>query len=717
MSLQRVLDPKSVAVIGASRVETKRGFQSIRTLIEDRFQGAIYPVNPKERSILGLPCYPSIGEVDGEVDLALITTPARTIPGILEQCADKGVAGAVIIAGGFGEMGAEGKALERQVSEVAFRRGIRIIGPNTSGMINVHTQLNLVGMRDVPRGSIALLSQSGNMALSLITEASIKSQQGFSHYVGVGNEAGIRFHEYLEFFRDDPRTQAIVMYVEGMRDGRSFLQVAYETTPHKPVVMLKSGRSERGASSAGSHTGALAGMSEVARTALRRAGVVWVEDSDKLFPCAEALACLPPIRNNSVAILADGGGHATIAADMLTDLGVEIPTLSRKTQGRLEEILPPAASVTNPIDVAGATDADPELFARIARILLEDHQVGGLLLVGLFGGYGIRFAEELVYGEEYAAHQMGKLISELGKPIVVHSLYKFARPHAIEILRHNRIPVNDSVEVACRCVGALAEYGRFQRAYKERRNFVFRWRAKARARGKMLINGARAENRPALLEHEAKELVGLHGVEVPPDVLATTADEAAAAAAGIDGPVALKLVSPQILHKSDAGGVKLGLTGGEDVRRSFDEIVDAAREYDPEAEIRGVLVSPMAPRGVEVIVGTKIDDQFGPVVVFGIGGILVEVVKDVSFRVLPVTKRAAQHMIDDIHAVALLDGYRGQPPADRDAIVRLIRTVSELIEAYPEISTMDLNPVIVHEQGLTVVDARILLKRPEDVDV
>ena len=716
MSLQRVLAPKSVAVIGASRVETKRGFQSIRTLIEDSFQGAIYPVNPKEESILGLPCYPSIGEVDGEVDLALITTPARTIPGILEQCADKGVAGAVIIAGGFGEMGAEGKALERQVSEVAARRGIRIIGPNTSGMINVHSQLNLVGMRNVPRGEIALLSQSGNMALALITEAAVASQQGFSCYVGVGNEAGIRFHEYLEHFREDPGTRAICMYVEGMRDGRSFLQVAHETTPHKPVVMLKSGRSERGRSSAGSHSGALAGMAEVARSALRRAGVVLVDEADKLFPCAEALASLPPMATNRVAILADGGGHATIAADALTDLGVEIPVLGARTQERLRAILPPAAAVANPIDVAGATDADPALFADVARVLLEDEQVGGLLLVGLFGGYGIRFAEELKAGEEEAAVGMGDLLGELGKPIVVHSLYDFARPRALELLRERRIPVHGSVEVACRCVGALAEYGRFLREPREARDFTIRWREGAVPEGAAIVAGALAEGRDALLEHEAKQLVGLHDVPVPRDALAETADAAQEAAARIGGPVALKLVSPQILHKSDAGGVELGVSGATEVRLAFDRIVRSARQYDPAAEIRGVLVSPMAQPGVEVIVGTKTDDQFGPVILFGIGGVLVEVVKDVAFRVLLLTPESARRMIDDIHAVALLDGFRGRPPADREALAKLLCAVSGLIEAYPEISTMDLNPVIVHGQGLTVVDARILLKRPGDED-
>ena len=713
MSLQRVLDPRSVAVIGASRVETKRGYQSIRTLVDDRFAGAIYPVNPKETTVLGLPCYPDLASIEGEVDLALITTPARTIPAILEQCADKGVAGAVIVAGGFGEMGAEGRALERQVSEVAFRRGIRVIGPNTSGMINVNAQLNLVGMPDVPRGEVALLSQSGNMALALVTEAARTGLQGFSCYVGVGNEAGIRFHEYLDHFRDDLATRAVAMYVEGMRDGRSFLEVAQRTTPRKPVVMLKSGRSERGRSSAGSHSGALAGSAAVARSALRETGVILVDEADKLFPCAEALASLPPLANNRIAILADGGGHATIAADALTEMGVEIPVLSADTQARLRKILPPAAAVPNPIDVAGATDADPAVFADVARILLGDEQVDGMLMVGLFGGYGVRFAEALAEGEERAARALGGLLASTGKPIVVHSLYDLDRPGPLATLRAGGIPVHGSVEVACRCVGALAEYGRFLARAPAPRDLRLEGRGRATDRGREILAAVRAGGRLALLEHEAKELVSLHGVPVPGDALATTADEAVATAAAVGGPVALKLVSPQILHKSDAGGVALGIEGEDAVRAAHAGILASARAHDPGATIHGVLVSLMAPAGVEVIVGTQLDEQFGPVVLFGLGGVLVELLEDVAFRVLPLDRDEALRMIGDIHGTALLDGFRGQPPVDRQALADLLVAVSELIASHPEIESMDLNPVILHERGLSVVDARILL-RPEE---
>jgi acetate---CoA ligase (ADP-forming) len=714
MSLAQVLNARSVAIVGASKNPTKRGFQAIKTLLEEHFEGQIYPINPREESVLGLRCYPSVSAIEGDCDLALITTPAPTLPAILEDCGRKGVAGAVVIAGGFGEVGSSGRALEDEMVATARQHGIRIIGPNTSGMINLHRNLDLVGLGQVRRGPIALLSQSGNMALTLMTEGTIKSQKGFSYYVGVGNEADIQFHEYLEFFQEDEQTRAILMYVEGMRDGRQFLQQAYATTRKKPIIMLKSGRSAKGAQSVGSHTGALAGISEVARSAFKRAGIIVVESSDELFPVAETLASLPRVRHNNVAILADGGGHATIAADYLSSLGVEMPQLSDKTQARLREILPAAASVRNPIDVAGGADANPSIFAECLKILINDHQVGGVLVVGLFGGYSIRFSKSLEFVEEDAAHQMGKLVRDIGKPIVVHSLYNYARPHSLDLLRYYNIPVYDSVEVACKCIGALAERGEHLASYEAKTSFELHWGLKAKPRGQEIIAQAIAEGRTSLLEPEAKELLGLHGATMSPGVLATTADEATTAAADIGGPVAMKIVSPQIVHKSDAGGVMLNVHGNGSVRKAFNALIASAKRYDSQAAILGVLVSPMASPGLEAIVGTKIDSQFGPVILFGIGGIMVEVLKDVSFRVLPISSYSAKMMIDDIKGKALLNGFRGKPAVDKKALRKLLTIVGEVMEAYPEIAEMDLNPVIVYQEGLVVVDARVLLKHDTD---
>lgn len=710
MPLQRVLNADSVAVIGASKNETKRGYQAIDTLLAEKYDGKIFPVNPREKSILGLPCYTNINDISEPVDIALVATPAHTVPAVLADCGRKGVAGAVILAGGFGELGAQGRRLEDEMVAVASQHGIRLIGPNTSGIMNLKRNLNMVGLKNVPRGDIALLTQSGNMALTLITEAKLKSRKGFTYYVGVGNEADIRFHEYLDFFSRDPDTKAVLMYVEGMREGRKFLQQAYRITKNKPVILLKSGRSSTGRRSAGSHTGALAGMSEVARGAFQRAGVVVIENSDELFPAAETLSSLPPIRHNRVAILADGGGHATIAADLLTDLEVEIPPLSDKTRSRLREILPSQASVPNPVDVAGGTDDNPAIFAQCAKIMLADSNVDGLLVVGLFGGYGIRFAKSLAFMEEEAAHRMGRMVAKGHKPIIFHSLYSSEKPHSLDLLRYYGIPVYDSLDVACKCISLLAHYGRFLSGYHAKTNFVFNWREKARPRGEAIIRRAAAEGRTSLFEHEAKQLLALHDVDVFENQLAATVDEAVELASRIAGPVALKIVSPDILHKSDAGGVMLNLSSRKAVRRAFNDIMANARHFSKSADIRGVIVSPMVEPGIEVIIGTKIDDQFGPVIMFGMGGILVEVLKDVAFRVLPISPFTAAKMINEIRSAPLLDGYRGQPASDKKALKKLLLKCSELIESYPEIEEMDLNPVILHPQGTSIVDARILLK-------
>ena len=708
--LDKVLNAESVAVIGASRDETKRGYQTIRTLLEEGYEGRIYAVNPRENSILGFKCYAGVSEIAEPVDMALIATPAKTIPAILEDCGRKGVKGAVVLAGGFGEMGTGGKQLEETIVDVGRRHGIRIIGPNTSGMINLHTSMNLVGLKDAPKGNIALLTQSGNMALTLITEAKRKSCKGFSYYVGVGNEADIKFHEYLEFFRHDPKTRAVLMYVEGMRMGREFLQQAYITTREKPVVLLKSGRSSTGKKSAGSHTGALAGISEVAKGAFKRAGIIVIENPDELFPAAETLASLPPMKNPDVCILADGGGHATIAADLLTDLGLRIPELSEKTKNRLKKILPPAAALRNPVDVAGGTDQDPSVFAECARIVLNDPNIGGLLIVGLFGGYGIRFAESLALKEEDAAHQMGKMIRQYRKPIVLHSLYSADKPHSLALLRYYDIPVYDSLDVACRCVSVLAEYGGYVKRYKTKARFVINWRSKARKNAEQIIRNALKEGRKSLYEPEAKALLSVHGALVSKEYLAKTAAETSRAAKRIPGGKVLKIVSPDILHKSDAGGVVLNVKTQKDMRRAYKQIMTRVREFKPDADIHGVLVAPMAPEGVEVIIGTKIDDQFGPVIMYGLGGIMVEILKDVSFRVLPLQQRGARKMIEETKSFPILNGVRGTPPADRKALVKLLMLCSDIMEAYPEIIEMDLNPVIVHPKGYSVVDARILIR-------
>ena len=709
MNLDRIFNAESVAIVGASKDETKQGYQVLATLLDEKYEGNIYPVNPKEKTILGLKCYNSVLDIPGSLDLAFIATPASSLKTILGELGEKGVAGAVVFAGGFGELGEEGKRFEDEIVNLAGENGVRIIGPNTPGIISVEKGINLAGIKKVPQGSIALLTQSGNIALNLIIEAGLKSQTGFNYYVGVGNEADIKFHEYLEYFTEDPDTKVILMYVEGLREGRRFLQQANKTTQVKPIVLFKSGRSAKGSKSAGSHTGALAGISEVSQSAFRRAGIIEVDHPGEMFPVAESLALLPILQDNSIAILADGGGHATIAADYLTDLGIKLPELEKETRAELEAILPPNASLTNPIDVAGGADKNPAIFADCAEILLSDRNIHGLLIVGLFGGYGIRFAKKLGFMEEDAAHRMGKLVESSRKPIVLHSLYNYAKPHSLELMRYYNIPVYDSLEIACKCVEALSLYGSYRRDYYKEGSFRLNWGSKAIPEGQRIIDSALAEGRKALLEYEARKLFRLQGVSMLEDYLATSEDEAVKYAEELGYNVALKIVSPDILHKSEAGGVMLGLQNEAAVREAFNKIINSGKKYDPKAEIRGCLVSRMSEKGIEIVIGTKIDDQFGPIVMFGLGGIMISIMKDVSFRVVPVSEYGAASMIDEIKSSVIFDGFRGRPPSDKPAIVKLIQKVSEIVQAYPLIQEIDLNPVIVHNQGLTIVDARINL--------
>lgn len=711
MDFYRIFEAESIAVIGASKDVTKRGYQAVKTLLDEKYEGRIYPVNPREKSVLGLKCYKSVLDIEDDIDLALITTPAHTLENVINELNMKGAAGAVVIAGGFGELGEEGKRFEAEIVSKAKEKGLRLIGPNTSGMISVNKGLNLVGLRNVPEGPIALLTQSGNIALTLITEANLKSQVGFNYYVGVGNEADIKFHEYLEYFTEDPDTKVILMYVEGLREGRNFLEQARKTTQVKPIVLFKSGRSATGSKSAGSHTGALAGMSEVASSAFKNAGIITVKHSDAMFPIAESLATLPLIKENSIAILADGGGHATIAADYLTELGIKIPELEVETKNKLAEILPFNASLANPIDVAGGADQNPAVFADCAEILLEDSNIHGVLVVGLFGGYGIRFAEKLAFIEEDAAHRMGKLVKKADKPIVLHSLYSYAKPHSLDLLRYYNIPVYDSLEVACKCIEALSIYGSYRREDGSEVDYQLNWEKNAIPAGQEIIDKALAENRTTLMEHEAKELLNMHGISISRERLADNEDDAVKVAEELGYNVAMKIMSPDISHKSDSGGVVLGVKNEEEVREAYRTIIKNAKEYLPGADTRGCLVSPMAPKGIEIIVGTKTDDQFGPIIMFGLGGIMVEIMKDVSFRVIPVTPESAASMIDEIKSSAVLDGVRGGPPSDKKAVAELIEKVSEMVEAYPLIHEMDINPAIVHEKGLSVVDARIILSK------
>ena len=701
------LKPNSVAIIGASRDTAKRGNRAIQMLLDSRYEGRIVPINPKETEILGVRCYPELAAVPFDIDLALICTPAATVPDVIELCGRKNVKGALVLAGGFSEASPQGALLEARALETARRYGVRLIGPNTNGMFDGHTGCNLVGWPGVYAGSLGVLSQSGNVALSLLAQSQSNGHAGFTTFIGVGNEGDMRFHEYLQFFGDDPRTRAVMVYAEGFKDGKAFLDVAREIAPRKPIVLYKAGRTTQGEHAARSHSGSLAGNYAVARGVLQQAGVIQVERSDEMFAVADTVSRTGGRPTRRVAVLSEGGGPISQAADALAERGLELPRLSTATEARLKAITPSASQLSNPVDAGGGTDPHPRYMPPCSREILADPAIDALLIVGYFGGYQIRFGAGIAEIENAAARELVALAGESGKVVMVQCHYAEFPTEAINILRAGGIIVVRSIEIAATCLAAAE---RFHVVFTRGRPSAEIQAMTAPAEALSIIAGARAQKRNSLLETEALRLLAAHGVAVPRSALLTTPDDAEALPPELlDVPVALKIVSKDILHKSDVGGVRLGVSGAAAIRNEAAALLSDIRNRCPGAEITGVLVTPMAGKGVEVIIGVTNDPQFGRVVMFGLGGVFVEVLNDVVLRALPLDQAEAGRMLDGIRGRALLEGIRGAPPVDRDKLISLLLAVSRIAVAHPEISEIDLNPVIVNANGYNVVDARMLL--------
>lgn len=705
--LNTIFNARSIAIIGASNDPAKRGNQAIRKLRADGYEGTIYPINPKAPEILGLKTHASVLDVDGEIDVVLVCTPANSLPGILDQCGQKNIPGAIVLAAGFAEIGAQGEAIAAATLEAAERNNVRVIGPNTNGVFNLHNKMNMVGVQDVEPGNIGICSQSGNMMLAFVTEAKRRGGLGFSSYVGVGNQLDVNLAEYLQYFGDDNDTKAPVFYVEGFKDGRAFLDTCRDVTQKKPVIIYKSGRTEAGQVAASSHTGSLASSFALTRGLLKQAGATVVENSDKILSIAEGLSKLPVPKGGRVAILADGGGHATVTVDALVDAGVQLAELSPETIQKLRDLLPVAASSANPVDVAGGTDDDPSVCADCADVLLADENVDILMIIGMYGGFAARFNPALLDNELETSQRIADLSKSHGKPLLVQSVYAALRTKPIEVLKDAGVPVFVWPEPAVRCVSELIAY-----AGARTRNATSPLVVPDGpvADGERILSKITQENRDAFYEHEAKDLLAAYGVNVPGQFLARSEDDLTKVSGKLgDVPMAMKIVSQDILHKSDAGGVQLKISGEAGLRAAYREIVANARAYDPDADMHGVLVVPMAQSGVEIIIGVVHDPMFGPVMMFGLGGIFVEVLKDVSFRALPMSRADAHEMVEDIQSSKILDGVRGGLPVDKDALEDLMMKVSQLALAHPEIKEIDLNPVILRNDGYDVVDARMIL--------
>jgi acetyltransferase len=707
-SMRDILKPKSVAIIGASRDPAKRGFRAIEALQRQGFAGRIAPINPKESEILGLPCYPSLAAVPYSIDTALVCTPAHAAPAMIAECGEKGVKGAVVLAGGFGEASPEGAELEARTLEVARRYGVRVVGPNTNGIFDAHTNLNMVGWPGVYKGSLGMMSQSANVAMSVMTSSIRNGQAGFTTFISMGNESDISFAEYLRYFGDDEDTRAVVVYAEGIKNGADFIAAAREVTAKKPVVLYKAGRTQQGQAAARSHSGSLAGDYAVAKGAMRQAGIVVVERSDEMFAVAEALSHHAGKPARRVGLLSEGGGVISQAADALTDRGLLLPRLSTQSEAALKSVTPNATQLSNPVDFGGATDPHPRYLGPCARAILSDPGIDALLSVGFVGGYQCRNdTEELRIAEAAAARALVSASQEFSKPIIVQSHYAEWNTEPMRIMREGGIVIVRSIEVAVSCLVGLQEY----RDGLDRKNQGSAANPTADPTAVALLKHVLSEGRSAFLEPEAMQFLATSGIPVPKFAVISGPGEVAELPAElISVPVAAKIVSHDILHKSDVGGVRLRLAGVSAISDGVRGLLDDVHKRAPGAVINGVLITPMAAPGVELILGITTDPIFGKIMIFGLGGVFVEVMKDVTFRALPISRADAAEMLTDIRHTAVLDGVRGGPSVNREALIDLIVRLSDVAIANPIVTEIDLNPVIAGPLGCTIADARILLE-------
>lgn len=681
--LERMFNPKVVAVVGATPKDGKVGNILLKNLRD--FDGIVYAVNPKYDEILSFKCYPSVEDIPDEVDLAIIAVPAEVVPSILESCGRKGVKNAVVISAGFKEAG--NYALENKIAEICRRYGINMVGPNCLGIINTHNNLNATFGRIMPpKGDIAFLSQSGAFILAVLDWAKANNV-GFSKIVSLGNKAVLDEADFMRFLARDEDTKVIMLYLEGVSDGRKFMKVAREVSKVKPIVAVKSGRTEAGAKAASSHTGSLAGSFVAYRTAFRQCGVVEAESIEDLFDFSLILRRIRNI-DGGIAIVTNSGGPGVIASDAVEEFGLNLARFERRTIDRLKEILPPIANVYNPVDVLG--DADADRFGSALKIVEEDPNVGAIIAI-------------LTPTAQMDFIRASEFVLGIGKPIVTCFMGGESVRDAIELLKkHGIVNFLDPVK-AVRSLNSVRRFELMKRRIEKaietteiEVDFVTVRDLIEKRRNKKVLTA------------ESFEILKAYGIPVPPYGIAKTAEEALKIADKIGYPVAMKIVSPEILHKTDVGCVKLNV-GRERVISTFYELVKRAEDY-LKADVEGVMVQKMMPLGREVIVGMKRDPQFGPLIMFGMGGIYVEVFKDVSFRIAPIDRNEALDMIREVKAYSILKGVRGERPSDIDALVDVIVRISKLSLDFDEIVEMDLNPVFVYEKGCCVVDAKVVLR-------
>ncbi len=698
-TLDSMLNPSSVAVIGVSRDPTSFSYTYLSIIKKCGYKGSIYPVNPRADCLLNLKCYPSILEVSEEVDLAVITTPRKFVAGSVEECIKKGVKGIAILTGGFAEVDSEGKKLQEELVNQAKERGIRIIGPNCLGFYSAPANFDGFLSGFIRKGNIGMVAQSGNITRSLAFPG-IKRGLGFSYIIELGNRADIQFHELIRYFRGNDATKVIALYIEGLNDGRRFIEEVRETTKIKPVVVLKSGRTEISARVISSHTASLAGKDEIYEGAFKQCGAIRVENTIEFSSALLALSQGKLPKGNRVGILSEGGGDCALTADTCARKNLIIPKFPLDKQERLRKIVPEIGQVTNPVDLS-RWEKQPE----VAKVMLDGDAIDGLIIVGGFAGWDFLNPDVAPEVEE-SARKMIELISKTEKPVSIYTYYSYEKSKSFDILRQNNVSLFLDHHDAVNAMTALMKYNTFK-SKMEGRSF----QTKLKVSPNLELFGKEQIPGKMIPEHQARKILEEYGLSFPEYRMAENQDEALQFAEEIGYPIALKIISEDILHKSDAGCVKLGLNSKDEVRKLFDEIIANAEKFKKNAKITGVLVSAMdTEEGVEIIIGALKNQTFGPTVAFGIGGIFVELLKDVSFRICPIDETDADEMIRETQGFPVLTGIRGGEPVDLKSVRKTLLDVSKLLLENPQISQLDLNPIKVHKIGLSVLDARMILE-------
>lgn len=704
-SLRTFFEARTIAIIGASNDPRKPGGKPLNALINKGYRGKIYPVNPKYDSISGIKCYPSLEAIPGEVELAVISLPAEGVYSALEKCVEKGVRAAVIFSSGFSEIGPEGRLLQDRMAELANKTGIRLCGPNCLGVVNTTNGLMasfayIVDIPDVDPRTVGFVTQSGAYG-ALIYAQALTSGVGLNYFVSVGNEADLEFADFLRYMVWDQSTRVVGGYLEGAKDARKLRLAAGEALKlGKPIMIMKVGRSSAGARAASSHTGSLAGEDRIYDAFFKQTGIIRIDGPDEMIAFVPVFLAGRLPRGKNIAILTVSGGSGVTLADMCEGLGLTLPRLNDSTRAKMEAVLPSFGSAQNPIDLTSVYMTNPEMLMACLKALLEDDQVD--IILGNFDlkePYGVEIARQVI-----------DIYNSTEKPMIICP-WVFPgtdEGDGVRKLRRAGIPVNLNTAQAVRAIAHLADYAELLRARKSKEYDLPEVSGEERGR----IDTGNLEG--VLSESQSKALLSKYGIPVTREGLASSADDAVAVAGKIGYPVALKVDSPDIPHKTDAGALLLNLSSEEEVREAYRVVLHNAANYKPGARINGVLVQEMLPEGIEVIIGVTVDSIFGPTIMFGLGGIFVEALKDVSFRVAPLSRGDAMEMIREIKGYQVLKGVRGKPPADLEALADVILKVSAMVmELKDNIEELDINPLMVYpgKAGARAADAMIALKR------